>query len=680
MPITARRIRKTFGYLVIPLAVMAATSARAQAAVSARLPAMTIQQAMSVDSLAAARISPNGRQAVYAVERPDWEANRFVSELWVASAETGQRYRLTSSNKSDFAARWSPDGVWVSFLSDRSGENQVYLIRAGGGEAVQLTKVAGGVSAYRWSPSGDRIAFIASDPEPASAAARSERSGGFEVLDSESSASADFARSHLWVIDVAGVAQRSQLSSPRRLTEGADFTINEFSWSPDGGRIAFSAVSDPTPKARASADLYVLDIRTGKVTKLVNTPGPDTYPVWSPDGRQIAYETANGSLTYFETNRYVALVPSAGGKPRLLTDNVDEQANLLVWGSDGLYVAFQEKTDLRLYRLDPNSKSLSLVRGLEKTAQQQWSFADDYRTMAFVGRTATAPPELYVTDLRNVRPKRLTSFSDQFKGFQIFSREVVQWRSSDGASIEGVLVKAAGLDAAKRHPLLVVVHGGPADVSRPLLSYPYAYPVDQFAAAGAIVLMPNYRGSIGYGEKFRAPNPRTLSDYEDVLAGVRSMIDRGLADPTRVGVMGWSQGGYLAALLATKGSQSFQAASVGASVPNWLTYYNSGDAGYWAAQWFGANPSEDPEVYRTKSPINYVANTHTPILIQHGQNDQRAPIAGAYEFYHTLQDHHVPVRMIIYQGAGHGVGHPKGQRTLMEHNYAWFSRWILAQD
>jgi len=640
--------------------------------------AMTIDQSLSTERLAGARISPDGRSIIYGLARTDWAADRYVTELWNVSTDTGRRFRLTTSGKSDYAVRWSPDSARITFLSDRGGASQIYLIGAAGGEAVRLTEVQAGISFYRWSPDGRKIAFLTSDPEPETIRARRDRLGAFQVIEPERETPTEFGRTHLWVIDVPDPAGTGPAPQPVRLTSGDAFTINEFEWSPDSARIAFSAVADPSPRSRATADIYVLEVGTREVRRIVDTRGPDTYPVWSPDGRQIAYETANGSLTYFETNRFVAIVPASGGAPRLLTDRVDEQAHLLAWGPDGMYVAFQERTDLNLYRLDPATARLSPIRLPSGLAQQQWSFTSDFRRRAFVGVSATAHPELYVAGPGQGAPRRLTGFNEQFRGYAQGSREVVSWRSTDGTRIEGVLVKPANFVPGRAYPLLVVVHGGPADVSRPLLGAPYAYPVDQFVAEGAIVLMPNYRGSTGYGEEFRTPDPRTLSDYEDVVSGVRHLVDTGLADRGRIGVMGWSQGGYLAALLATKGSDWFRAASAGASVPSWLTYYNLGDAGYWSALWFGATPIEDPEVYRIKSPLSYVAGARTPLLIQHGENDRRAPIAGAYELYHALRDRRVPVRMIVYQGAGHGLGNPKGHRALMEHNWEWFSQYVLS--
>jgi dipeptidyl aminopeptidase/acylaminoacyl peptidase len=639
-------------------------------------PVMTIDQAMSAERLAGSRISPDGRLVIYGVGRTDWQADRFVTDLWIASVATGERYRLTTGG----ASRWSPDGNRIAFLSDRGGSSQIYLIRPAGGEAVRLTDVPGGISFYRWSPDGRHIAFLTNDPEPQSARARREKSGDLEIMEGGKEGPGAFAGSHLWLIDLPEAGQKAPAASPVRLTGGSAFTINEFEWSPDGRRIAFAAVTDPTPRGRASSDIYLLELAGRIVTRIVDTPGPDTYPVWSPDGSEIAFETANGSLTYFETNRYVAAVPVSGGRPRLLTQKVDEQASLLAWGPKGIYVAVQKRTDLYLYRLNPVTKAMTRIKAPAGLAFQQWTFTSDYRRMAFTGASASSYPEMYVGDLKGARSRRLTRFNDQFDAYRQATREVISWRSSDGALIDGVLIKPAGFDPAKAYPLLVVVHGGPADVDRPLLGPAYAYPIDQLAAKGAIVLRPNYRGSIGYGEAFRAPDPRTLSDYEDVMAGVKQLVDRGLADRSRIGVMGWSQGGYLAALLATKGSDWFRAASVGASVPNWLTYYNSGDAGYWAAQWFKATPLEDMEVYRLKSPMSYLAGAKTPILIQHGENDRRAPIAGAYELYRALEDRHVPVKMIVYKGAGHGIGTPKGQRALMEQNLEWFGRWIWSDE
>jgi dipeptidyl aminopeptidase/acylaminoacyl peptidase len=431
-------------------------------------------------------------------------------------------------------------------------------------------------------------------------------------------------------------------------------------------------------EARLTADLFVLEVDSGAVRKLVDTPGPDTNPRWSPDGTQIAYQTYNGSLA-FESNIYIAVVPAAGGAPRLVSTQVDEWPDMVAWTPQGIYFNRLEKTDRHLWRLDPNTGGAKRVTVGTLRAYRGYSFTSDYRRMAYIMVSNTARSELFVTDVQRFKPKQLTAFTDQYKGVREPSREVTSWKSSDGVTVEGVLIKPADFDPRRKYPLLVVMHGGPTDIDLPIQRFNYAYPLETFAAKGALILQPNYRGSTGYGEKFRTPDPHDLKDYEDLVSGINHLIAQGNVEKDRVGAMGWSQGGYLAALLGTRGTDMMRAVSVGAGVPNWFTYYANSDVGYTAPHSFWAKPKDDPEVYKMRSPMTYVAGAKTPTLIQHGEFDNVAPLAGANELFRTLADQGVPVKMIIYKGAGHGVGTPKGQVALQEHNYEWFSRWIWGE-
>jgi dipeptidyl aminopeptidase/acylaminoacyl peptidase len=271
--------------------------------------------------------------------------------------------------------------------------------------------------------------------------------------------------------------------------------------------------------------------------------------------------------------------------------------------------------------------------------------------------------------------------SAQVAGWTLGTREVVSWASRDGARIEGVLYKPSDYDATRRYPLLVVIHGGPTGVSRPTLTGNSVYPVVQFLAKGAVVLMPNYRGSAGYGEKFRSLNVRNLGvgDAWDVLSGVDSLVARGIADSTRLGSMGWSQGGYISAFLTTT-SQRFKAISVGAGISNWMTYYVSTDIHPFTRQYLQATPWDDPAIYAKTSPITYVKQARTPTLIQHGELDRRVPIANAYELFQGLQDVGVPTRLFVYKGFGHGITKPKEQLAATWHNWQWFSKYLWSED
>jgi dipeptidyl aminopeptidase/acylaminoacyl peptidase len=259
-------------------------------------------------------------------------------------------------------------------------------------------------------------------------------------------------------------------------------------------------------------------------------------------------------------------------------------------------------------------------------------------------------------------------------------REVIQWKSTDGTIIEGVLIKPADFDASKKYPLLVVIHGGPTGVDQPVVGPDRYYPIERFVAKGALVLRPNYRGSAGYGEKFRALNVRNLGvgDYADVISGVDALIVKGSVDKERVGAMGWSQGGYISAFI-TASSDRFRAVSVGAGISDWMTYYVNTDITPFTQQYLHGTPWDDPEIYRKTSPISYIAKAKTPTLIQHGENDRRVPIPNGYELRQALEDRGVPVKMVVYKGFGHGITKPKQQRAVMEENEKWFAQYIWGE-
>jgi len=280
--------------------------------------------------------------------------------------------------------------------------------------------------------------------------------------------------------------------------------------------------------------------------------------------------------------------------------------------------------------------------------------------------------------VQSFSPRKLTDMTEQAKPFTLGKSEVISWKSQDGATIEGVLTKPADFDAGKKHPLLCVIHGGPTGIDRPmLLAGTRYYPIDTWAGRGSLVLRVNYRGSAGYGEKFRQLNVNNLGvgDAWDVLSGVDHLIKQGYVDPAKVGCMGWSQGGYISAFL-TASSDRFAAISVGAGISNWATYYYNTDITPFTIQYLGKDPIDDPEIYQKTSPMSYIKKAKTPTLIQHGENDRRVPIANAYELRQGLEDRGVKCEMIVYKGYGHGITKPRSMRAVMQHNLAWFNHYI----
>jgi dipeptidyl aminopeptidase/acylaminoacyl peptidase len=669
--------------VAVVVVLLVSLAAVAQTPVPMRVP--TIDQSLEMRSVSAPRISPDGRHVVYAQTRTNWEANAFETDLWLADVGTGETRLLTVAAKSSSDADWSPDGKWIAFLSDRvaplagspAGKRQVYVLPADGGEAQQVTKMEQGVNAFAWAPDSLRLALVAEAPETKAMKDREESFGVYHVFH------ADYAMEHLWVmslpkVSAAGVAK--PMDEPKLLTPGEEFSVGSVDWSPDGTRIAFSATRDPDLISGATGDIYTVTLSDGAVKKIVDTPGPDGDPHWSPDGSQIAFVTANGSKYSFYANTRIAVVPAMGGTPKVLTAGFDEDPGLLEWATAGIYFSATQKTETSLFVLDPANGTVKRLAMPGASIAGQFSFTRDFKHVAFRGAGANQYAEIYAGDLGGGSPKQLTHSAEQLAGFATARREVVQWKSSDGTTVEGILVKPLDFDPHKKYPLLVVIHGGPTGTDFPSVAADRYYPVEKFVAKGALVLRPNYRGSAGYGEKFRSLNVRNLGvgDYADVISGVDSLIAQGYVDKDRVGSMGWSEGGYISAFITTS-SDRFKAVSVGAGISDWMTYYANTDITPFAPQYLHATPWDDPEIYKKTSPISYLKTAKTPTLIQHGGSDKRVPIANGFELRQALEDKGVPVKMVIYDGFGHPINKPKQQRAVMEENENWFDHYIWGE-
>ncbi|HYV25255.1 MAG TPA: prolyl oligopeptidase family serine peptidase, partial [Pyrinomonadaceae bacterium] len=337
------------------------------------------------------------------------------------------------------------------------------------------------------------------------------------------------------------------------------------------------------------------------------------------------------------------------------------------------------KTASHLFRVDPATGKTVRVSQPDDLMAGSFSFTRSADRIAFTAASPISMNELFVSETRSFTPRKLTNLTDQAKAFTLGTREVISWKSQDGATIEGILIKPANFDPTKKYPLLCVIHGGPTGVDRPVLLTPDAryYPSDIWAARGALILKVNYRGSAGYGEKFRKLNVRNLGvgDAWDVLSGVDYLIGKGWVDKDKVACMGWSQGGYISAFLTTS-TNRFVAISVGAGISNWATYYYNTDITPFTINYLGNDPAEDPAIYEKTSPMSYIKSAKTPTLIQHGELDRRVPIANGYELRQGLENRGVKVEMVVYKGFGHPITKPKAMRAVMQHNLSWFGHYI----
>ncbi len=655
----------------------------------------SFEEVLSLRSASEPVISPDGRSIAFTVRSTDWKNNRYDEEIWLYNG-TGTPFQLTNTqDESSTSPQWSHDSQWIAFLADRGNKNQVYMMRAYGGEAQQMTDEEEGISAFAWSPTDLRIAFVKEDVYKEEEEKRKEKYGEFAVEDKA------YHLSHLWMVtvkpdmwprpeekpcyeedSVAGnLKDCIQLPQPQRLTHGT-FTVSNFSWSPDGSQIAFQKQATPEITAFMTADIAVITLKDNKIKPLVENPGFDGNPVWSPDGQWIAYGSNEGDTAsnFYKNLKIFKIAADGKGAAMPLAKDVDENVSDLDWNPTGLYAVARERTRSYVYRIDPKSgKSEAILQNPENIFSL--SFSQDGARLALLGRKPATLAEVYTTSTQAMKPVAVSNMTRQIEDWRLGSSEVIQWKSKDGLAIEGILHKPADYDPGKKYPLMVVIHGGPTGIDTPTPVLDYVYPVSQWLAKGALVLRPNYRGSAGYGEAFRSKNVRNLGigDAWDVLSGVDYLAEKNMIDTTRMAAMGWSQGGYISAFLTTH-TDRFKAISVGAGISNWVTYYVNTDIHPFTRQYLQADPWTDPEIYAQTSPMSNITHASTPTLIQHGENDKRVPIPNAYELYQGLKDMQVETKLIVYKGFGHGIDKPKERLAAVWHNWQWFARHIWDED
>lgn len=660
------KFRRLFSAIFVLLSALLVASAQSTRHVP------TIDELITLKTVGAVQISPDAKWIAYTVGYGDFKTDAFLNQIWLVEVASARNFQLTRGDKSSTSPRWSPDGTWLTFLSNRvEDKNQIFAINPLGGEAVQLTKSETAINSFAWSEDGKSIAYTASEPTAPVSKERKEYMGDFEVIRRE------YSFSHIWTFIVSDALRAPVVGKQR--TKNKEFSVDSFAWSPDGSRIAFSATINPDLIQSTTSDVFVLNLADDSIRKIVSQPGPDNGPRWSPDGKQIVFASAMGRQPSFATNTRLAIVSADGGTPRSITDNFDESVGLVDWKPDGIYFNALQRTAAHLFRLDPQTGNITRVTQPDNLLAGSASLSRDSQKLAFTASSPTSLSEVFITDTNKFAPRVLTKMTEQTKDLILGTRELVKWKSTDGTEIEGVVIKPPDFDATKKYPLLCIIHGGPTGIDRPALLSPDSrnYPADIWAARGAVILKVNYRGSAGYGEAFRRLNVRNLGvgDAWDVISGIDSLIAKGFIDRSRVGCMGWSQGGYISAFL-TASSDRFVAISVGAGISDWATYYYNTDITPFTIHYLGNNPVDDPAIYQKTSPIAYIKSARTPTLIQHGELDRRVPIANAYELRQALEDKGVKVEMIVYKGFGHGITKPKSQRAVMQHNLGWFNHYI----
>ena len=646
----------------------------------------TPDYALQVKRVAYPRVSPDGARVAFAVAAPamDGEKSEWVWQVHVARSDGSGAFQLTRGEKSATAPEWSPDGRFIAFLSARGPKGAdgaepkpgLWRIAADGGEAEALTAEKGAITAFRWSPDGRTIAFLMADPK------------------SEAEEKADKEKRDARVVDdapkmirlrVAPVEKDGEGKRPVRTLTTAAYSVGniaapaEFDWSPDGRQIVF--VHQPTPHVDdwPLSDLSTVQVATGVVKPLAATRGSEEDPLFSPDGASIAYTVSADPPTWADRSR-VAVVPAGGGTPKLLAVTGDEKPDLVGWTRDGrLLYTETDRTVTRLYAL-PVAGGPPVAVSPADLMVEAASLNPAGTHLAFTSQAADQAPEAYGSRADRFAPARVSRVQD-LPAVPLGRTEAITWKAPDGREVEGLLTWPVGYAAGRRVPLLVIVHGGPAGVFvRSFVGSATPYPVAGFATRGYAVLRVNPRGSSGYGADFRHANDRDwgVGDDQDIMSGVDAVIARGVADPDRLGIMGWSYGGYMTSWVITQ-TRRFKAASVGAGVTNLMSFTGTADIPGFLPDYFGGEfwAEGGLDRWRKHSAMFNIGGVTTPTLIQHGEADLRVPISQGYELYNALKRQKVPVTMVVYPRTPHGIQEPKLMMDAMTRNLEWFDRWIL---
>ncbi len=632
----------------------------------------TPQLSLQVKRVSDVQVSPDGNRTAFVVAtaQTEGESSEYLSQIYLSGIDGGSQLQLTAGQDSSRSPRWSPDGRWIAFLTSREGSSNVWRIPIGGGEARQLTFEEASISAFEWSPDGSKIAFLMADPKT-----EDEKKAEKEKRDAR-------VVGEGWKLTRLYVRGLSKEDESRKLTDGnytagASFGGRPFDWSPDGHSIAFS--HQPTPLANdwIHSDISVVDLKSGKITALSSTGAAESQPTYSPDGRMLAYTVSDDPPTWGFT-RTVHLIRPSGGRSTPLASTFDQQPNIVGWSRDGSRI-FVSETHGTVNRVDSLPSDGSGAQKLSSPAVMTSSAAlNRTRThLGFVSQDFEQAPEAYASPIDHFVSTRVSNVQE-LPDMDFGKSEVINWKSSDGRQVEGLLTYPASYRAGTRVPLLVVVHGGPTGVfTRSFLGNSGSYPLAAFASRGYALLRCNPRGSSGYGQEFRYANYQDWGggDYRDIMAGVDHVIGLEVADPDRLGIMGWSYGGYMTSWVITQ-TDRFKAASVGAGVTNLMSFTGTSDVPGFVPDYFDGEYWEVFEGWRSHSAMFQVNGVKTPTLIQHGERDIRVPVSQGYEFYNALKRQGVPVKMVVYPRQPHGIREPKLMLDAMQRNLEWFDKWL----
>ncbi len=634
----------------------------------------TPEQCMKLKNISAVVPSPDGSKVLYTVREAVMTDDRseYMNQVWVCNSDGSNHVQLTKGDKNSSNPRWSPDGKWIAFTSSRDGKNNLYLMSTLGGEAEKITDVKSGVGIYDWSRDGNMIAFLMADVATDKEEKNKKSKNDWYFLDEEVKQNRLYV---LWLNEKDSAGKKKQKQVVKE-----NYNINAFDWSADGKSIAYSHGKTPEVNDNVYSDISLVTIESGNIKKIAFTGAGESNPSFSPDGKLIAYYSSTDPVDWAGA-RHAKVYSIADGKSWRLKATPDENGGIAGWTADGRNIIWSEanKTLNSVYLLSADGNSIT---EWNKNSKDLIGGVTLNNSGSFVGFTLQNPsqfPEAYISRVDNFSPVKITNINAEQAIKPLPRTEVVKWKGPDGKEIEGLLTYPIDYKPGTKVPFILNVHGGPAGVFQQacVASNGGAYPIAAFAEMGYAVLRPNPRGSSGYGTEFRTANRADWGgkDFLDLMAGVDHVIKMGVADESRMGVMGWSYGGFMSSWIVGH-TDRFKAASIGAPVVDLAHQNLTDDIEGFLPSYFKTDPWNDWSLYDKHSPLRFVQNVKTPVMLQHCEGDQRVPISNGIMFYNALRRRNVPVRMLAMPRQGHGPIEPTMVLKTMQTNVEWFEKQI----
>ena len=700
---------------------------------SAKRP-MTFMDIMEMRSVGNADVSPDSKWMLYTHSVPDWKTGKSYTDIHLVSIDRGaesSRQLTFTKEKNETSPQWSRDGKFFAFLSNRdAGEgkttSQLYVMRADGGEALkvseakegvgnfafskdgkllaftagkederqlwsvsvedvwkekpkQLTKRKSSIAAWQFSPDSKRIYFTSADSVDKANKDRKEKKFDARLRNEETPAN------HLWSFDFDSKKEA-------RLTSGNEYTVSDVTISHDSKWLGYRGTSTNRYKRTVTessnyADVYLLDVSSGSIERLTNNEEISESTLrFSPDNTMIAF-SASDEFQYFRNGKvYIRATSDKGGKWKKLGGDFDGDVSVGFWSQDGKTIYFNEgwKATNQLFSVSTETGKVTQLtneKGIVSASQDE-----DTKIVTVNFQNPMTPGNMYfVPRLDRVGTRstwrQLTNSNPQADNFQLGDVEAVEWKSTDGKLVEGVLVKPLNYEKGKRYPLVVQIHGGPAGASTLNFNAGYSNYSQLYAAAGYAALLPNYRGSTNYGEKFRMEisGDYFRQGYEDIMSGVDHLIGTGLVDGDKMGAMGWSAGGHWSNWILTH-TDRFKAISSGAGAVNWTSMYAQSDIQRNREYYYQGKPYDRFEHFWDVSPLKYIKNAKTPTLIHVVDGDPRVPRPQSEELHMALRQLGVPTEFFVYPGSTHGIPDARNQMVKMASEFYWMEKWIRGKE